>query len=102
MRGSRARNNSKCWSLRKQRIEFTLRRMNMLVDAHLEMDKSKRQNHFTRSGKKYKSENKSEVVRILVAIRLCPFCSQVTKKSPSADPTTSISNECAGCNISCT
>ncbi|KAE8686651.1 Trihelix transcription factor ASIL2 [Hibiscus syriacus] len=50
--------------LEKQRIEFTkdleFQRMNMLVDAHLEMEKLKRQKqHFTPSGKKCKSENRS-------------------------------------------
>ncbi|KAK8531749.1 hypothetical protein V6N13_131107 [Hibiscus sabdariffa] len=49
--------------LEKQRIEFTkaleFQRMNMLVDAQLEMEKLKRQNHFTCSGKKQKSENRS-------------------------------------------
>ncbi|XWS56762.1 hypothetical protein CRYUN_Cryun09bG0113200 [Craigia yunnanensis] len=49
--------------LEKQRLEFTkdleFQRMNMLVDAQLEMEKSKRQKHLTRSGKKHKSENRS-------------------------------------------
>lgn len=42
--------------LEKQRMEFTkdleFQRMNMLVDAQLEMEKSKRQKHLNRSGKK--------------------------------------------------
>ncbi|GMJ11876.1 EIN2 nuclear associated protein 2, VFP5 [Hibiscus trionum] len=49
--------------LEKQRIEFTkdleFQRMNILVDAQLEMGRLKRQNHFSRSGKKKKSENRS-------------------------------------------
>ncbi|XWS07615.1 hypothetical protein CRYUN_Cryun41cG0004400 [Craigia yunnanensis] len=42
--------------LEKQRMEFTkdleFQRMNMLVDAQLEIEKSKRQKHLNRSGKK--------------------------------------------------
>ncbi|OMP08493.1 putative transcription factor [Corchorus olitorius] len=43
--------------LEKQRMEFTkdleFQRMNMFVDAQLEMQKSKRQRNLTRSGKKH-------------------------------------------------
>ncbi|KAK6270561.1 hypothetical protein POUND7_007659 [Theobroma cacao] len=45
--------------LEKQRMEFTkdleFQRMNMLVDAQLEMEKSKRQKHLTRSGNQEKT-----------------------------------------------